>query len=208
MYKLLYAKGTCSMAVHTLLNELNVPYEAEKVELHGPNGKSPSLMAANPRGQVPVLIVDGTPILEGGAILTWLCDEHNSHLLPKTGLDRAKALQGLMFANSSLHPAYGAMFKLKAKNAGADDASMKETVERIQSLWDYVENSLKDGGYIAGPNVTVGDILLTVIANWSGASPIEIKFGPKTKTLLQNVSSRPSFQKVLQDEDVAYKAAA
>lgn len=207
MYKLLYAKGACSMAVHILLNELNVPYEAEKVEIHGPNGKTPSLIKANPRGQVPVLLADGTPILEGGAILAWLCDEHNSPLLPKNGLDRAKALQWLMFANATLHPVYGTMFKLKGSGQ-SDSPAMKDTVSRIQSLWDYVESEICDHCFIAGKNMTVGDILLAVIANWNGASPIPITLGPKTKALLKIVSSRPAYQKALTAEGVEYKAAA
>src|SRR5262245_43008137 len=106
MYKLYYSPGACSMAVHVVLNELAVPFELAKVSTKDGSMKSPEYLKMNPRGQVPVLLIDGKPMKEGAAIITWLLDEHKSPMLPKSGMARAKALEWLMWCNASLHVGY------------------------------------------------------------------------------------------------------
>src|SRR5690606_10764671 len=99
--------------------------------------------------------------------------------------------------NSTLHPAYGRTFWIN-KNFPEEhkEWALKIARANIQDYWDKVEAHLEREGtqYLAGNDVTAGDILLTVIANWS---PQNYKFGPKTKALLKNISSRPAYQKAL-----------
>ncbi len=206
MYKLFYSPGACSMAVHVVLNELNQGVELIRATIGDPSNIDPELKKVNPRNQVPVLVEDGKPILEGGAMIAYVCDKHKSDLLPAAGYERAQALQWLMFANSSLHPAYSRTGFIK-KNGGSDELFEKSRAA-IQGLWDLVENHLAESGkpYLTGDKVTAGDILLTVIANWGFVG--SFNFGPKTKALLKSVSSRPAYQKALEAEKVEYKAAA
>jgi glutathione S-transferase len=171
--------------------------------------KSPAFLKLNPRGQIPVLVEDGKAMREGAAIIVYLCDKHKSSLLPQSGWERASALQWLMFANSSLHPAYGRTGWI-SKNLPEGELQTKAVNEaraQIQTMWDQVEEHLAAQGttYLAGKDVTVGDIVVTVIANWN---PQNYKFGPKTKALLKAVTSRPAYQKALAAESVEYKAAA
>lgn len=203
MYTLYYTPGACSLAVHVLLNELNVPFNTinQKDKL-----KDPEFLKLNPRGQIPLLIVDDEPVKEGGAILSWLCDQHNSPLLPKSGVERAKALEWLMWCNASLHPACGKVFWLgKAQNLDdkAKEELKKAFMTQIQSLWDEADARLAKTKYLAGDKMTVGDILLTVIANWGLGTP-----GANVKRVLKEVSQRPAYQKAMDTEGVSYKAAA
>lgn len=210
MYKLYYSPGACSLAVHAVLNELGVQYSAEKVDI---KNKSEKLLQLNPRGSVPILEEDGKVIREGAAILTHLVDSNNSTLLPRqNGYERAKALEWLAFANSTLHPAYGKTFALPY--LPLDDASkdkLKDAyAQQIQKYWDEIEKTLQDtGGYLTGTQPSAADFLVTVIANWTpGLFQDKVKFGPKTQNLLRSISSRPSYQKALKDEGVEYKAVA
>ncbi len=208
-YKLYYASGACSLAVHAILNELKVPYTTEKVDLKKP--RTQEFIKVNPRGAVPVLETDGKILREGAAIIVTLLETHKSPLLPATGFERAKALEWLSFANATLHPAYGKAFGLAYLPL---DDKTKETLKgvyrtQIQKYWDEVETQAKKEGYIAGSQPTAGDFLLTVIANWTpGLFGAEVKFGPATQNLLRSISARPSYQKALTDEGVEYKAVA
>ena len=202
MYTLLYAPGTCSMAVHVALEEAKADYELKKVTIHP---KAPELLEVNPRGAVPVLLDDGFVIREGAAILVYMLEKEKSDLLPASGKERAAALEWLMFANSTLHPAYGKVFA--AKGAGKLDEAKAEMTGRIQAYWDEVEQHLNQHAFIAGDRMTAADILLTVIANWTPGL-LDIAFGPKTKALFRTVTARPAFQKALATEQVTYKAAA
>ena len=209
MYTLYYKPGSCSMAVHVLLNELGQDVRLEPYKT--PDGEiNPELAKINPRQQVPVIQDGDFTLREGAAILTWLCDEHQSDLLPRSGKDRAEALQWLMFANATLHPAYGRAFILNGKEI--DESVKKElladAVTRIQNLWDEVEAQLEQREYICGKQITIADILLTVIANWSPNLPYTVHFGAHCKALFAKIIQRPAYQKALGSEEVEYKVAA
>ena len=208
-YELYTMAGSCSMAIHAVMNELGLDPKIHIMEKNdGPNGlKSEAYKKMNPRANAPFVTEDGQGIGEGAAIVTYLCDKEGK-LLPKSGIERAKALQWLMFANSTLHPAYNRTFWINSNLPEEQrEAALKTARAQIQDLWDYVEGSLGQNGtpYVAGPEPTAADFLITTIANWN---PAAYKFGPKTKALFQNISARPSYQKALAAEKIEYKAAA
>lgn len=189
------------MAVHVILNELNVPFEAIKQD----DLKAPDFLKLNPRGQVPLLLAGEEPVKEGAAIITWLLDSHKNDLLPTAGIERAKALEWLMWCNASLHPACGRIFGLARMDI--DDATKEKLkpvlMNAVQTLWDEAEARLAHNAYLAGDKVSAGDILLAVIANWGVGQP-----GPHVKRVLKNVIARPAYQKTLAAEQIEYKAAA
>lgn len=207
MYKLYYSPGSCSMAIHVALNECNQPVTLEKVDLSAGQNRTPEYLKLNPRGQVPVLVDGDRAIREGAAILMHILDKHSSPLLPKSGDARTEALEWLMFANATLHPAYARVFFLK-RNGANDGALMDAAVAIINKLWQEVDERLASRPYICGEQITIADILLTVIANWTGNVPLPVTLGANTKRLLKSVIARPAYQKALEAEQVEYKAAA
>jgi glutathione S-transferase len=198
------------MAVHVALNEIGSKFELKNVSVPQGQPKSPELLKVNPRGIVPVLEIDGFILREGAAILTHLLETNKNEFLPKSGNEKAAALEWLAFANSSLHPLYGRLFFMK-KTFG-DEAQKNPvfdaTIAQIQKYWDEVEARLEKQEYVAGNKITIADILITVIANWSVAFGSAIKFGDKTKKYFGKIIARPSFKKALEVEGVTYKVAA
>lgn len=207
MYTLYYSPGACSLALHVILSELNVPFTLQNVSIQEGKNRSAEFLALNPRGQVPVLVHDGLVLREGAAILLYLLEKHSSPLLPTSGKARSEAIEWLMFANATLHPAYSRVFFLlrNAKDEKEKAALLGTAFQAIRKLWAEVETRLESHPFICGHSPTVADILLTVIANWTLPEPIE--FGTHTKTLLKTISTRPSYQKALQTEGGTYKAA-
>jgi len=209
MYKLYIMPGTCSMAVHIVLNELNQPVELINISASSGAANRPEYLKRNPLGSVPALDDDGHLITEGAAIITYLLDKHKSPMLPASGKERATALQWLMFANATMHPVYGRGFFLKRATEDATQAALlKSTVERINELWAIVDKKLGETPYITGSSISAADILLSVIANWSGNISPDIQFGENSKRLFKEISNRPSAQKAFASEQVEYKAAA
>lgn len=200
-YKFYYKPGACSMAVHVILNELNVPFEAIRQD----DLKAPDFLKMNPRGQVPLLLVGDEPVKEGAALIAWLLDTHDNNLMPKSGLARAKALEWLMWCNASLHPACGRIFGLA--KMPLDDATKAQLspllMNAVQALWDEADARLAKTAYLAGDQLTAADILLAVIANWGVGQP-----GAHVKRVLKDVVARPAYQKTLAAEQIAYKAVA
>lgn len=210
MYKLYYAAGSCSMAVHVALLECGQDPALERVDLMAGQQRTPEYLAINPRGQVPVLM-DGDRVLrEGAAILMHVLDKHQSPLMPQSGEARDMAMEWLMFGNATMHPAYSRCFFLKrnAEEGAVKEKLMDVAAAQINKLWEEVENRLHKNSYLCGEQITIADILVTVIANWSGNVPRPISFGPHTKKLFQRVIERPSYQRALAVEQVEYKVAA
>ena len=207
MYKLYYSPGACSLAVHVVLNEIGAAYELVNVSVPAGQPKLPELLKVNPRGAVPVLTFDDFILREGAAILTYLLDNHKNDLIAKTGVGRAKALEWLSFANSTLHPAYSRCFfqHRVLGDAAKENPLYKPSIEQIQKYWNELETLLQSQDYVCGSQCTVADILLTVIANWSPMMKEPIIFGPKSKAFFTRVISRPSYQKAMQTENVTYK---
>lgn len=207
MYTLYYIPGTCSLAVHVTLNEIGADFELKNVSTPQGQPRSAEYLAINPRGNVPTLKEGNFVIREGAAILTYLIESNQSNLLPKGSHERATALEWLTFANSTLHPAYGRCFFLGrhlGENAG-DTPIYGAAIEMIQKHWNEIEGELNKHDYIAGKEITVADILLTVISNWTPNLKQPIHFGEKTKALFKRVIQRPAFQKALETEGITYK---
>jgi len=201
-YELFYKVGACSLAVHVVLNEIGAPYTLSPYDIKEPDSK---LLKVNPRGQVPTLVVDGEPITEGAAILSWLADTHKSPLLPAEGIARAKALQWLAFFNSSMHPLYSRFFH--GGEPFAQSEWGKGAQQSLQKLWDLVEAQLGKSKYIAGDEITLGDILGTVVGSWTPHIATTITLGEKTKAWMKEVASRPTYKEA-QHAEKPQKASA
>jgi glutathione S-transferase len=215
MYTLYGMTGSCSMAVHVLLNELGQPVEMRDVRVPAGQPRPAEFLKVNPRGNVPVL-VDGEIVMrEGGAIMSYVLDKHNSPMLPKEGAGRARALEWLMFANATMHPAYSRVFFINAtaKDAAVKEALLDAAIANINKLWADVDSELAKSPFICGDEVSAADILLSVIANWGfsdahGGFASRIRFGSNVKRMLQAISARPAYQQALAAEKVEYRAAA
>ncbi len=208
MYKLYYSPGSCSLAVHAVLNEINADFELVNVSTPAGQPRSAEYLKINPRGSVPTLQIGDFVLREGAAIMMHLLDNHDNDLLPKSGLERAAALEWLCFANSTLHPAYSRCFAQHRVlgDAAQANAMYKPSIALIQKYWDEIEARLQKQNYLCGDQCTIADILVTVIANWSFAMKEPINFQAKTKEYFARVISRPSFAKALATENVTYKA--
>lgn len=212
MYQLYMLPGACSMAVHAILHEIGVPFEAHTMDKT--TLKQEDYLKMNPRGNVPLLTDDGFVIREGAAIITWLCDKHGFPYWPQAsvgnGHGRAQALQWLAYMNATLHPAYSKVMWLKSnvKDEATRDQLVLLASQQIQTLWDELNQQLANTTFLCGEQPSPADFLMAVIANWQGFLPQPVIFGPNLQRTLKAVTSRPSFQAALQHEKIDYKAAA
>lgn len=101
-----FAPNTCARVPMIALEEIGTPYKTELVAFVRGDHVSPRYLALNPKGKVPVLIVDGRPLTENVAILTWLADQFpEARLLPRhpNSFDSARVLADLAFCATTLH---------------------------------------------------------------------------------------------------------
>lgn len=75
--KLFYSPGACSLSPHIVLNELDLPYTVEKVDLKTHTTASGAdFYTLNAKGYVPALQLDNGEVLtEGPAIVQYLAEQ-------------------------------------------------------------------------------------------------------------------------------------
>ncbi|API58153.1 hypothetical protein BSL82_01595 [Tardibacter chloracetimidivorans] len=97
--------GACSRATMILLEEAVAEYATHFVDLMQGAQKTPEYLAVNPKGKVPTLVVDGRPLTENVAIISWLNKVFpEARLLPGgEALDEAKVLSDLAWVGSTVH---------------------------------------------------------------------------------------------------------
>lgn len=106
MLTLYYAPGSSSMAAHIALHEVGVPFEARAVSFARKETQSPAFLAVNPRGKVPVLLIDGRPLTEVAGILFYLARAYpEAGLLPSGDEAEGQVVSWMSFIASGIYPA-------------------------------------------------------------------------------------------------------
>lgn len=202
MYTLFYSPDACSLATQVVLRELDQPFHLVHKD------RADDFAALNPVGAVPVLkteesvLTEGTVLTEGAAILLYLLGRHDNDLMPSAPKARAASIENMMFANATMHPAYGRLFFI-LQNIGEgpeQEKAFQAAAHAINYLWDAVETKLADQPYLGGEQPSAADILLTVYSRWGDYFPVDIQLGQQTQQMISAIKARASFRASLAAE--------
>lgn len=158
--KLFYLPGSCALGPHIALEYCGLAYETARIE----RGRQtdPTYLAINPLGLVPALVTatHGT-ITEVPAILSYIADVATGHgLLPAIGTpERYEALRWMAYLSSTVHPAFGRLWRAERF---CDDADCKSSVEHVAATqltndFAYIEKHLANQQWVAGDHLTAAD---------------------------------------------------
>jgi len=205
MYTLYFIPSACSLATQAILNEL----DQESTLVH--KLEADHFETLNPVGTVPVLVDGGKVINEGVAIILYLLNKHENNLIPESGDARYRAIENMMFANATMHPAYGRLFFAQAN---VTDPTVRQQIfdsaaVAINKLWQVVEAKLEHMSYLGGQDISPADILLAVYSRWGDFFPVDIVLGPNSRRMVDAVLKRDSMQRAIQrEQDYSAGAAA
>ena len=196
MYTLYYLPGACSLATQVILHELDQAVEIIDKQ------KVDDFTSINPVGTVPVLVDNGNARREGAAVILYLLNKHQNTMLPATGAARDIAIQDIMFANATMHPAYSRLFFI-AQNISdelAKQSAFEAAAQAVTSLWQVVEQQLANQKFLGGDQPSAADIMLTVYSRWGASFPVDILLGHNSQKMLDAVQAMPNFQRALAAE--------
>jgi glutathione S-transferase len=174
MYILYYSPGRAGLAVHWMLIELGVPFEAHLVDFVTEQHKSPEYLRLNPDGMVPTLVIDDRPHAECAALALMLAERH-----PQGGLDipygapeRPDYLQWMFYFANTLQPLYRAWFYTDEVGGIESAEAVKAHARvRIEAVWERVDARLRRTPYIVGNNLSAVDFHATMLMRWSQDMP-------------------------------------
>lgn len=185
------------MAVHWMLIELGVPFEAKLVSIEAGEQRSPEYLRVNPTGRLPTLVVDGVPHGESAALLMLLAERHpDKALAPLPGSPgRAHYLETMVYLANTLLPAMRDWFyaAIDGDPLGAD-AVKALARRRIEGAWARLDTLLSDGRtYLLGSEPTTADFLGLMLMRWSRNMPRPATTWKNLAPYIQRMRSRPAF---------------
>ena len=198
--KLYYAPGACSLASHIILNEINVDFDLERVDLKThKTEKGADYYAINPKGYVPALEINpGLILTENVAILPVLAQhDPKQDLIPPSGLGRAKVLEWLGYLNSELHDAYAVFF-----GAPLSAEAKEKAYAEIDRLLTHIDKTINESNndYLVDDNFGPADAYLFVLTNWSNHIEHDLIPYIHIVALRNKVAGRQSVQIAMRDE--------
>ena len=199
----LYAAGTANgIRARIGLEECGLAYTFHPVDLAKGEQKSPSFLAMNPNGQIPVIVDSDGPggrpvtLSQSVAVLIY-CAEKSGKFLPKNDLERPGFWQSLMSAASDMSGMVTAIFTLsrsKDQHGPAID-TFKAMWKNYIKVWD---DRLGRQRYAAGSDVTIADFALYgVIARMKAAQPALLEGFANVARWADEMGARPAVQRAM-----------
>ncbi len=180
MYTLYGYPKTRSMRVAWALEEMDIPYEYQLVDLKRGAHLSEDFAALSPTAKVPLLKTPDGLLSESAAIVTYLADKHApGKLIPEPGsFERGHFSQMLFFLVTELEqPLWN-----KAKHTfvlpteyrlqGMSDSAKFEFDKALKAFCGLLENN----DYIAGDRFTVADIVAGHILAWAKSEGMDLTY--------------------------------
>jgi len=180
------------------LAELEVAYDRLDAGMAFGVVNEPFYKQMNPNARVPTIDDDGFVLWESNAIVRYLAAKHGAGTLWPTDLKvRADADRWMDWISNHVNPAITPVFwglirtPAAERNLGQIEADAAKTAQQFQVL----EQCLAGRSYVAGPNFSMGDIVVGVFVNrWYG---LDVKRPPlaNLEAYYARLKQRPAFQK-------------
>jgi GST-like protein len=170
-YRLIASKAAGSMIAEAALALSRLPYEVEMIPYVEPGPRRDRLLALNPLGQVPtVLLPDGRVMTESAAIILHLADQ-----APRAGLAppaddpmRPMFLRWLAFIVAALYPTftYGDDPGRWADGEAAGKHLRQATDDHRKELWRYFAAQNPCAPWVLGAQFSALDLYVGVMTMW------------------------------------------
>ena len=198
-----YGRATSSNVQALLwgLEELGLEYE--RLEYGGLPGSldGAEFRALNPHGKIPVLLVEGTPIWETGAILRYLASEHaDDGFWPKDPLRRAQVDMWAEWAKHSVAAGFtGPVFwrHTRTRPERRDAALIAQGIANLEAELGLAEAALTRQRFICGAALTLADIQLGHVLYRYFDIDIERADLPALRAYYGRLCGRAAFQQTI-----------
>jgi len=167
-WRVLGCRGCGSVIVEAALVLAGIPYEREEIDYTKPGPARDRLLAHNPLGQLPTLVMpDGAVMTESAAIAL-----HVDDLVPAAGLLpaahdplRRDALRWLVFLVSAVYPTFTYGDEPQKWVGDAGPVLRTATDDHAGRLWRQLEGAAR-GPWFLGARFSVIDLYIAVMTHW------------------------------------------
>jgi GST-like protein len=197
MYTLYGKKGSGSASTEVALTLAGAPFRVVETASWERNDAFDALLAINPLGQIPTLVLpDGSALSESAAILMHLGEAWpDSGLLPRDASARAQVLRGLVFIAANCYAAIS-IIDFPERWCDSPSEEVHKSIRagaraRLHKHWDMFADLFKPRPWLTGERIGALDLLAAVVSKWSGARAHVQASRPEFHAALQRIEAHP-----------------
>ncbi len=203
--KLYYLPGSCALAVHIVLEWLEVP--CEYVQLARGQTQTPEFVAINPAAKVPALqLDDGEIFTETEAILLYLAEKFPDRKLgPSSNIDaRYQFYRWLSYLTGDVHPAFYPYFNPQRylPDETIHAALRAQAAIELGRYFDVLDMTLKNNEWFVESRKTVLDAYLFVFCRWLKSIQESLEAYPNLKRYYQRLGQDVGVLTALEEESI------
>lgn len=193
-----HLENSRSQRILWLLEELGLPYSVVRYEREKSMMAPPALRKVHPLGKSPVVDVDGTVLIETGAIVEYLCNHAGGRLGPPADFEGTLLWrQFLHYAEGSLMPPLVAL--LVVGRLGLFGRPARKPLLRMFAVHlRWLEDELAKRPWFAGHDFTAADVVMSFPLEAARARAGLDKRYPRLLAWLDRIHQRPGYQAALQ----------
>ena len=200
MLKLHFAPNSRAGRIVWLLEELELPYELNRMDFSPKDLKSDEHRARHPLGRVPVLEDGDVSIYESGAIVEYVLERHkNGGLKPAVDAPEYPAyLQWFHYCEGMVMPPVNTIVvqTVLLPPERRDETALAQAQRLLTRSLEPVDAALAGKDYLIG-DFSAADIMLghaCFMSNRLGCVPEEMT---NLKAYVERIAARPAFQKAM-----------
>ena len=179
------------------IDELGVAHE----HIHIPFGRAkedPAYLAINPNGRVPTIEEDGFILWESNSCVRYIAARFGAgSLWPTDPRVRADAERWMEWQLTTLSEPTDTIFigLVVKQREQRDMAAIAAATKRLNALWAVVDKVLATRKFVAGDDLTIGDIPMGIAAHRWFTIPVERDRHPNVEGWYSRLIDRPAFKK-------------
>ena len=179
------------------VDELGVAHE----HIHIPFGRAkqdPAYLAINPNGRVPTIEEDGFILWESNSCVRYIAARFGAGTLwPTDPRVRADAERWMEWQLTTLSEPTDTIFigLVVKQREQRDMAAIAAATKRLNELWTIVDKVLATRKFVAGNDLTIGDIPMGIAVHRWFTIPVERDRHPNVEGWYSRLIDRPAFKK-------------
>jgi len=202
MYTLFWEKGSGSIVVQALLEEMGVNYESKYVDMASEENKGSNYLQQNPTGLVPALRLPNQQTIGESAAIVLLLGEQcaDGRFVPQpSDKERPDFLYWLLYMATSGYPTFARVGHPEryTKDEGATDPVRMAAEDDVTRFFDVLEDAIKGKPYFLSSGFTALDIYLSMMTEWHPDKNALFESNPKVALLYKAVENRPAYKKAI-----------
>ncbi len=186
--------------VRWALAEMAVPYERVEAGMEYGVVNEPFYKAMNPNSRIPTIDDDGFILWESNAVVRYLAAKQGAGTLsPANARAHADADRWMDWASTTLQPSVTPVFWNLIRSA-PEKRNMKEVADqtvKANEAFQIVDQVLANRPYMAGDNLTIGDIPMGAFVHRWYKLPVERPAMPHLDAYFERLQSRAAYREAV-----------